>query len=943
LSNSEIRRVLAEADEDEDGMINYHEFVPVAVQVLQGYHARKHAIEHRDKDEESARELALDYLLHGMTREELEATMFNLFQKADQDTDGYLNRDEFRSCINDASLGLTRREVNLLLAEADEDEDGKISYQEFVPLCFDLLLKNLQDDIFLLQRNRGELENYLLEIFQYADSDAMGFLSHADVSNLLDMANLGLSQLQIATIVSTAKQDGRGSIGYHKFISVAAEMIAEMFHANMLSDRLRGKEIPQDVNDLSSDDLKAFLLKLFQGTDPNQSGRLSPSEFKRVLLSTDLGFTPEQMRRILVEADEGSDSMIDYLRFVDTTVETLASLKAKGTLVAQERLREREAEELSKEFSVHDRTREQIEELFATEFNKMDAAQKKRITRRDFYNVIHAIADSIKLHRREINALMISADEGPDGLLAYEEYVPLAYDVLRQSILDMLIDQTPHPAQVEEYLLQLFTPEDPKNTGRLPVGDVKLIISGSDFHLTPDQIKRLMDSCGKADADGMLNYRVFVQTASKMIHDMFSETYDEPQFDWAQVPTLEVEDFLLQLLKEADSSGKDSLRMRDIKTQLLSIDMGSGKGLSASEVQCVLAVAYEDDYGMVDCKKFTKDATVTLRKLRENTYLEVSDEGYEGTVLSRSKADLLQGLREGLVINDTDKDGKVTRRQMRDALEGLGLNLTHIQYCMGGVDEDEKGKITIADGWADKLLKSLVRIELKNQLDAERSKPPPLSRRLLDAFSMVDKGGSGMLKSNEVKNVLREMGLGLKERHIITIISAAEKKDDMINYGAFAKYAAEVINEIAGKDADVKTQPSATPVINEYREACREVAAMPKADLYHLRSLNDKTCPPGVLKLLHLIGDLLGEPNNGDWNKQRDLIARSDFLGAVANIDVRLQMGSFMSRIKAVVDNPECQPDQISRPSTSQYKGAVTLSKWLKKFYQETLRIKEES
>jgi hypothetical protein len=37
--------------------------------------------------------------------------MFNLFQKADQDGDGFLNRDEFRSCINDASLGLTRREV----------------------------------------------------------------------------------------------------------------------------------------------------------------------------------------------------------------------------------------------------------------------------------------------------------------------------------------------------------------------------------------------------------------------------------------------------------------------------------------------------------------------------------------------------------------------------------------------------------------------------------------------------------------------------------------------------------------------------------------------------------------------------------------------------------------------------------------------------------------
>merc|ERR1712195_242756 len=219
-----------------------------AVQVLQGYHARRHAMEHRDKDEQSARDLAMDYLLHGMSREELEATMFKLFQKADLDTDGFLDRNEFRACINDASLNLSRREINLLMAEADGDADGKISYDEFVPLCFDLLLKNLQDDIFLLQRNRGELENYLLEIFQYADSESTGFLAHSDIVNLLELANLGLSQLQIATIVSAAKRDSQSQIAYHKFISVAAEMIAEMFHANMLSDSATVKTVLRELN-----------------------------------------------------------------------------------------------------------------------------------------------------------------------------------------------------------------------------------------------------------------------------------------------------------------------------------------------------------------------------------------------------------------------------------------------------------------------------------------------------------------------------------------------------------------------------------------------------------------------------------------------------------------------------------------------------------------------
>jgi len=941
LSNPEIRRVLAEADENEDGMIDYHEFVPVAVQVLQGYHARKHAMEHRDEDEKNARELAMDYLLHGMTREELEATMFNLFQKADLDGDGFLNRDEFRSCINDASLGLTRREINLLMAEADEDSDGKISYEEFVPLCFDLLLKNLQDDIFLLQRNRGELENYLLEIFQYADAEATGFLSHADVSNLLDMANLGLSQLQIATIVSAASKDGRGTIGYHKFISVAAEMIAEMFHANMLSDRRRGAEVPQDVNDLSAEDLEAFLLKLFQGADPDNTGALTPADFKRVLLSTDLGFTPEQMRRILVQADETADGVINYQKFTTTAVETIESLKAKGTLADQERLREREAEELSKEFHVHDCSREQIEELFANAFTALDKEQKKRISRSEFRTVVHGL--DLELDKREVNALMISADEGPDGLIAYEEFVPLAYDVLRQSILDMLIDKTPHPAQVEEYLLQILGPEDPRETGRLPAEDVELIVSGSDFNLSTEQIRRLMDACGAPDPDGSINYRVFAQNASKMIHEMFSETYDEPQFDWSQIPPEEVEDFLLQLFKEADKSDKGMLPFRDTRTQLLSIDMGGGQGLTDHEIQCVLATAVEDDYGLVDVTAFSKVATVALRTLRANTLLEVSDDHFDGPILGRSRAELLEGLAEGFVANDTDKDGKLTRRQMRDALEGLNLAPEHIAVCMGGVEEDDKGKITIADGWAEKLVRSLARIELRLQLDAERSKPPPLSKRLLDAFTAADADGKGLLRTNVVKDVLREMGLGLKERHVITILSAAEKRDDMINYGAFSKYAAEVIEDIAGKEADVQVEPSFNPVVNEYREACREVAAMEKSDLYHLRSLTAKTAPQGIVLLLTLIGDLLGEENNGDWNKQRDLIARSDFLGAVAQVDVRLLTDPTLEKIKAVISNPDCQPDQVSRPSTSQYLGAVTLAKWLIKLYAEALKIKSES
>merc|ERR1711959_548393 len=104
-------------------------------------------------------------------------------------------------------------------------------------------------------------------------------------------------------------------------------------------------------------------------------------------------------------------------------------------------------------------------------------------------------------------------------------------------------------------------------------------------NLTADQISRLMAECGKPGPDGTVNFRVFAQDASKIIHGMFSEAHDDPQFDWAQVDPQEVDDFLLQLFKEADKSGKGVLRMRDVKLQLLSIDMGAGHGLTDEEVQ----------------------------------------------------------------------------------------------------------------------------------------------------------------------------------------------------------------------------------------------------------------------------------------------------------------------------------------------------------------------
>ena len=51
-------------------------------------------------------------------------------KKYDEDGSGSLSYDEFYALMEDADLGLSAAELQLLMAEADENDDGKINYAE---------------------------------------------------------------------------------------------------------------------------------------------------------------------------------------------------------------------------------------------------------------------------------------------------------------------------------------------------------------------------------------------------------------------------------------------------------------------------------------------------------------------------------------------------------------------------------------------------------------------------------------------------------------------------------------------------------------------------------------------------------------------------------------------------------------------------------------------
>ena len=177
MTANELRKIMAEADENEDGLIEYREFSQVAVDVLQALSSKDAAQQAREREAQNRKDVEA-FLLHGMPKAELEQLLGDVFRQTDVDGSGTLDRREFSRCIREAELGLTRKEINALMAEVDEDGDGNVSYGEFLPLCFRILVDVVSQDFAndSVPSDEKDLAQFFDDLFRNADSEDTGSL-----------------------------------------------------------------------------------------------------------------------------------------------------------------------------------------------------------------------------------------------------------------------------------------------------------------------------------------------------------------------------------------------------------------------------------------------------------------------------------------------------------------------------------------------------------------------------------------------------------------------------------------------------------------------------------------------------------------------------------------------------------------------------------------------
>ncbi|KXZ53746.1 hypothetical protein GPECTOR_6g663 [Gonium pectorale] len=352
LTDRSIRQILAEADENDDDVIQYKEFLPIMVDILQSIKAKEQAKAMMHGVETMVRSEVETMLLHGLPQDELEALMLKVFKKADADGSGQLNRHEFKEALKAAELGLTRKDINLILSHIDVDKDGLVSYEEFIPVCFQVLVERFKDEIVVndILGNTDELQQMLLNAFRDADPENTGLLSQRQVKSIfkdLSYQALGLTTLQTVSLLSQAPTTPDGMVQYIQFVPQAASIIRSMYDVESMKSRMNAiKAVAeaggmQALGALDLEQLRSVLSSAFQEVDTEGSGQLSYPQVVQVLESlnslapdANLVLSEQHMKAMFAAIDADESGTVTWTELVNFICDALEHMEREAYIAA---------------------------------------------------------------------------------------------------------------------------------------------------------------------------------------------------------------------------------------------------------------------------------------------------------------------------------------------------------------------------------------------------------------------------------------------------------------------------------------------------------------------------------------------------------------------------------------------------------------------------------
>jgi len=334
LTNSQIKSVMSEADVDGSGTISYVEFIPLAVDLVNSMYAKMEM----EAEKEEARQNASDYLVKGMTPEQLEATMRDVFVMCDVDGSGALSLPEFQKCCQDAGIGLTRKEINHLMLQCDVDGDGMITYEEFTPLCHELLVEILAHE----SKQPSELEELMIQIFQDEDVNEYGLLDPITMSRVLKSLDFGLTNIQTHSILSTLTYNAEGYCDYVPACRLMSEIMYKMLDQGAQQERaaqinalIRDQRIDFDViHGCTAPQMAALLKEELSAADAAGTGLLDRATVAHVLANSALQLSTQEVNGVLSCVDPDPNGFVNTMQLSEIAFFVLQYIAQEAAVAA---------------------------------------------------------------------------------------------------------------------------------------------------------------------------------------------------------------------------------------------------------------------------------------------------------------------------------------------------------------------------------------------------------------------------------------------------------------------------------------------------------------------------------------------------------------------------------------------------------------------------------
>uniref|UniRef100_K3WK59 Calmodulin n=1 Tax=Globisporangium ultimum (strain ATCC 200006 / CBS 805.95 / DAOM BR144) TaxID=431595 RepID=K3WK59_GLOUD len=340
LSSVELKAFFAEVSENDEGLVSYADFLPVALQMI--LHLRATKPQRQARIDMFAKK-DTEIFLHGMMQDEIESLLREILQRADAEGHGVLGRLEFVDALLDADLGLTRREVNILLSEtlAFLDDSAEVAYLDFIPVVFPVLRDVFVQGVVELPNDQDSLTQYLVKVFASGDTEATGLLTVAELTRLFRAADIGLTRLQIITVLSEAQEDKSGFVNYEKFAAHVAGMVvvlvsfdSQQTFAAYLQKYRKTSEY-YTVLDMNQHTFEQSLARALEALDEGHRGILPREDVLSAIHNTFSDISQRQMRALMALADVDEMGELECTLITHSAFQALQKLQEYDMMIME--------------------------------------------------------------------------------------------------------------------------------------------------------------------------------------------------------------------------------------------------------------------------------------------------------------------------------------------------------------------------------------------------------------------------------------------------------------------------------------------------------------------------------------------------------------------------------------------------------------------------------